>query len=259
MKNFYLTILILFIGCELINPPKEPNNNSAIVALLLASRNQAVASNCTQASTTAISNPGKVSTASRTDYVVSGCSSTNLSSIGFSGDSSVTSGMTGISTLSRILSNGDIFGGTDADRNIEITFRLNSSTSYLDIVTRASGSTASSFDGSTIRITPSDVVFRNSGAATSTTTPGNGTAIASAVGTTLTYCLDAHLESGASHLIVWSKSCTSLTTAERGSYPKDAEPITSSGGNKLGFILNGATITNFKVGTKIGTAGRILE
>ncbi len=260
MKKLLLLIFTISTGCDIINPPKKEDNTGTLAALFLATRNQAsIASNCTQASTVAISNPGKVTTATRTDYVVSGCSSSNLFSIGFLSDASVTSGMTGTSTSSRIVSVGDIFGGTDADRNIEVTFRLNSATSSLDVVTRATGLGVASFDGSTVRITPSDIVFRNSGASSTITIPGNGTVIASAVGTTFTYCIDAHLESGSSHLIVWNKACSALTTAERGAYPKDAEPITTSGGNRLGFILNNVTITNFKIGTKIATSGRFLE
>ena len=261
MKKILILILIqsLYIGCDVLNPPKKDNNAELAAALVALNASRATgASSCTSASTTAITNPGKVTTPSRTDYVVSGCSSSNLSSIGFSGEN-ITAGMSGSSASSRILSNSDFFSGTDSDKSIEVTFVLNNSSSTLDIVTRASGTAASSFNGCTIRIAPSNITFLSAGGSSSpTTVAGNGSAITSAVGTSLTYCFDAHLESGGCHLIAWNKSCSSLTSAERGTYPRDAEPVVNSGGTRLGFILNGVTITNMKIGTKVGSAGRLL-
>ena len=256
MKKIFILVFTILVGCDIINPPKKEDNTTALATLFLATRNQAVASSCNQSSTTGIANTA-VSSVSRTDYIVSGCSASNISSIGFSADSSIISGMTGTSTSSRILSNGDLFSsaGAAGDRSIEVTFSLLNSSSFLEIVTRASG-TISTFDGSTVRITPTGVLIRNTGA-TATASIG-GTVSAPGTGTIRTYCIDAHKESGGDHLIFWPTACA-LVTQRTPTFTNDTENVTAGQGNRLGFILNGATVTNFKVGTRVAISGRFLE
>lgn len=249
-------ILINFIGCDIIEPPSKKNNNEALIGTFLLNANQSAAGGCTQTSTSAIANTA-ITSASRTDYNVTGCNANNLSSIGFTADATIVSGMTGVSPSSRILSIGDLFTGTGAsgDRSIEVTFSLLNSTSYFEIVTRASG-TLATFDGSSLRITPTGVLIRNTGA-TATTSIG-GTVTAPGTATIRTFCLDAHKEANGDHFIFWPTSC-SLVTQRTPTFTNDTENITAGQGNKLGFILNGATVTNFKVGTRVAITGNLLE
>jgi hypothetical protein len=249
-------ILINFVGCDLIEPPSKKNNNEALIGSFLINGNQSALSGCTQTSTSAIPNTA-ISSASRTDYNVTGCNTNNLSSIGFSGDASIVSGMSGTSPSSRILSIGDLFTGTGAsgDRSIEVTFSLLNSSSYFEIVTRASG-TLASFDGSSLRITPTGVLIRNTGS-TNTASIG-GTITAPGTTTIRTFCLDAHKEASGDHFIFWPTACA-LVTQKTPAFTNDTENVTAGQGNKLGFILNGATVTNFKVGTRVAISGNLLS
>ncbi len=242
MKNiFILSILsLLLFNCE--GSRSKNKSNAGALALLL------IQGPCTSSSTTAIANPGKVDSASRTNYEVAGCSESNLSSIGFSGQN-VVKGLTGTSTNSIISSTGSVLASDDL--NVEVTFTLNSDSSYLDIVGRATG-LPSALTGTKVRITPT--TLSAIGATGETKTLGSG-ALNTSVSKSMTYCMEFHQEAEA-HIIFFPTSCASVTS-KGAPYSYDAEVATTFAGRGLGFVLNNATITNFKVGTKIATGGKL--
>ncbi|MBE7410918.1 MAG: hypothetical protein L6Q54_04385 [Leptospiraceae bacterium] len=240
---FYYLLVVLFVNCEGVK--SKQNNSAAIVLLLLQG-----GASCISSSVAPISNPGNVSSPTRTNYEVSGCSQNSLSSIGFSGEN-VSPGLTGTSNSSRISSNGNVLMGNDV--NIEVTFILNSQNSYLDVVGRAYGS-PSALSGPKVRFTNSTAqAFGTSG---SSSNLGSGV-LSTPVGQKTTYCIEFHEETDA-HIILFPSSCS--TVVSKGSpYSYDAEVSTTFPGRGLGFILNGVTLTNFKVGTKIASSGSIQE
>ncbi len=241
--SFIFIISLIIFNCE---GSKSKKDNGAALALLLL---QGGAS-CTSSSTTAIANPGNVSSPARTNYDVSGCNQSSLSSIGFSGQN-VTAGLTGTSTTSVIASTGNVLSADDV--NIEVTFTLNSSNAYLDVVGRSTGS-PSSLSGPKVRITSSTV---QAGGTSGNLSNLGGGILSTPVGQSKTYCIDIHQETDA-HIILFPSSCA--TVAQKGApYSYDAEVATTFPGRGLGFVLNGVTITNFKVGTKIATGGKISE
>lgn len=249
----YITILLISIqtlflfNCE----EKKKDNTSAQAALLLLNRGS-VSSGCASASTTAISNSAlSGTTPTATQYSISGCDVNSLSSIGLSGQN-ITPGVTGTSVNSRLVSNGDLFSGSDV--NIEVTFSLTSASGYLEVIGQGSG-TASTIDGTAVRINSSTTQARGTGNSTLTTITNQSTA----VGTTVTYCIDFHNESPIFHAVFWPSACTAVSTSDRNSYTgREATVTPSSQGKRVGFILNNAILQSFTVRTKIGIASILL-
>ena len=244
----YLFISLFFASCE----EKKKDNSGATAAAFLLTRGSSATGGCASASTTAISNSSlSGTTPTATQYSITGCDTNSLSSIGFSSQS-ISTGLTGTSA-SRILSNGDLFSGSDV--NIEVTFKLNDASGYLEVIGHGSG-TAASLDGTGVRINTSSTQARGGGSSALTTINGQSTS----VGTTVTYCLDFHNESPNFHTVFWPTACTSVSTADRNNYTSREASVTSTfPGKRVGFILNNATLQSFTVRTKIGVAANLLN
>jgi|JI9StandDraft_2_1071091.scaffolds.fasta_scaffold03288_6 hypothetical protein len=245
----YLFISLFFASCE----EKKKDNSGATAAAFLLTRGSSATGGCASASTTAISNSSlSGTTPTATQYSITGCDTNSLSSIGFSSQS-ISTGLTGTSANSRILSNGDLFSGSDV--NIEVTFKLNDASGYLEVIGHGSG-TAASLDGTGVRINSSSTQARGGGSSTLTTINSQSTS----VGATVTYCLDFHNESPNFHTVFWPSACTAVSTADRNSYTGREASVTSTfPGKRVGFILNNATLQSFTVRTKIGVAANLLN
>ncbi len=241
-------ITLFFISCE---EKKKDNTPAAAAAFLLARSSSA--GGCASGSTTAIANSNLGSTsASATQYSISGCDSNTLSSLGFSSQN-ITTGVTGTSINSKIAANGDLFSASDV--NIEVTFKLDNASGYLEVIGQGSG-TASTIDGPAIRINSSTTQARGTGSSTLS----NLTSQTTTVGQTVTYCLEFHNESPSLHAVFWSTACTSVSTADKSNYSGREATLTSTfPGKRIGFILNNATLQSFTVRTKIGVATNLLQ
>lgn len=250
----YITILLIstqtlfLFNCE----EKKKDNTTAQAALLLLNRSS-VSSGCASASTTAISNSAlSGTTPTATQYAISGCDANSLSSVGLSSQN-ITSGVTGTSTNSKLVSNGDLYSGSDV--NIEVTFSLTSASGYLEVIGQGSG-TAATIDGPAVRINASTTQARGTGSSTLSTITNQSTT----VGTTVTYCIDFHNESPNFHTVFWPSACTAVSTADRNNYTgREATVASSFPGKRVGFILNNAVLQSFTVRTKIGIAGNLLQ
>ena len=236
----YLFISLFFASCE----EKKKDNSGATAAAFLLTRGSSATGGCASASTTAISNSSlSGTTPTATQYSITGCDTNSLSSIG----------LTGTSVNSNIISNGDLFSGSDV--NIEVTFKLNDASGYLEVIGHGSG-TAASLDGTGVRINSSSTQARGGGSSTLTTINSQSTS----VGATVTYCLDFHNESPNFHTVFWPSACTAVSTADRNSYTGREASVTSTfPGKRVGFILNNATLQSFTVRTKIGVAANLLN
>jgi hypothetical protein len=245
----YLFISLFFASCE----EKKKDNSGATAAAFLLTRGSSATGGCASASTTAISNSSlSGTTPTATQYSITGCDTNSLSSIGFSSQS-ISTGLTGTSANSRILSNGDLFSGSDV--NIEVTFKLNDASGYLEVIGHGSG-TAASLDGTGVRINSSSTQARGGGSSTLTTINSQSTS----VGATVTYCLDFHNESPNFHTVFWPSACTAVSTADRNNYTSREASVNSTfPGKRVGFILNNATLQSFTVRTKIGIAANLLN
>ena len=244
-----LFISLFFASCE----EKKKDNSGATAAAFLLTRGSSATGGCASASTTAISNSSlSGTTPTATQYSITGCDANSLSSIGFSSQS-ISTGLTGTSVNSKIISNGDLFSGSDV--NIEVTFKLNDASGYLEVIGHGSG-TAASLDGTGVRINSSSTQARGGGSSTLTTINSQSTS----VGATVTYCLDFHNESPNFHTVFWPSACTAVSTADRNSYTGREASVTSTfPGKRVGFILNNATLQSFTVRTKIGVAANLLN
>lgn len=198
-----------------------------------------------------VSQVSSIGATSRTAYVFTGCTTTNVN--GFTSENiSISGGVAGSSANSKMASIGTF--GTEKV-NIEVTFTLNTPGGYLDVlglgVASGAGISAPGF-----RISESNIKYFASGG--SATAIGTGSTPQTPLNTQKTYCLEFHKENGA-HLFGWSKSCAEVTN--RTSYDFDQENIiTSTSGNNIGFVLNGATLKSIIVSTgAIGTAGSLVS
>ncbi len=251
-KNISIIILFIitlsFINCE----EKKKDNTGAAAAAYLLTRGSTSGA-CASGSTTAISNSTlSGTTATATQYSISGCDSNSLSSLGLSSQN-ITTGVTGTSANSKIAANGDLFSASDV--NIEVTFKLDNASGYLEVIGQGSG-TASSIDGPAIRINSSSTQARGTGSSTLS----NLTSQTTTTGQTVTYCLEFHNESPSLHAVFWPTACTSVSTADKSNYSGREATVTSSfPGKRIGFILNNATLTSFTVRTKIGIATNLLQ
>jgi hypothetical protein len=212
----YLFISLFFASCE----EKKKDNSGATAAAFLLTRGSSATGGCASASTTAISNSSlSGTTPTATQYSITGCDTNSLSSIGFSSQN-ISTGLTGTSVNSKIISNGDLFSGSDV--NIEVTFKLNDASGYLEVIGHGSG-TAASLDGTGVRINSSSTQARGGGSSTLTTINSQSTS----VGATVTYCLDFHNESPNFHTVFWPSACTAVSTADRNSYTGREASVTS--------------------------------
>ncbi|MCW7480515.1 hypothetical protein [Leptospira kanakyensis] len=230
----------------------ETNNASNLLSLLVATNTNP---GCSISSTTAItSNLTQVENKQRTKYSISACDESGFSNLDLT-QVDVTKGATGNSSNSVITTNKDVMLATNkGGTNIEVSFVLNSSASTLDVIAYGTGSPMS---GPTYRfIAGAQTQYKNaSGVFGNTGKGGSVSAPIPSVGTNYTFCLDFQSTAGGSRFLNgFNKPCSELTDTERGSmsyYPimQMMNVPVYTNGNRLGFVLNGATITSFTIGS----------
>lgn len=251
-----IIIRILFIGIFVFNcsltTDKTNTSTSNLLSLLVAST---MNPNCGITQTQAIpSNLTQVESKARVKYNVSACEEAGFSNLGLT-QSEIAKGATGASSNSTLSTNTDVMLATSkGGTNIEVTFTLNSASSSLDVIAYGTGTPTS---GPTYRLLAgAQTQYKNaSGVYGNTGKGGSVSAPIPAVGTTYTYCLDFQSTPGGSRFLNgFNKPCSELTDTERGSmsyYPimQMMNVPTYAGGNRLGFVLNGVTITSFTIGS----------
>ncbi|PJZ84850.1 hypothetical protein [Leptospira harrisiae] len=250
LLSVFLVCLVL-LQCSLAKNT-EANNTSNLLSLLVAANTNP---GCSISSTTAItSNLTQVESKPRTKYSISACDEAGFSNLGLS-QSGISKGATGQSNASVLFTNNDVMLATNkGGTNIEISFIMNSTSSTLDIIGYGTGSPLSGptyrlIAGAQTQYKNASNVFGNTGKGGSVTAP------IPAVGTNHTFCLDFQYTMGGSRFLNgFNKPCSEVTETERGSmsyYPimQMMNVPVYTGGNRLGFVLNGVTITSFTVGS----------
>ncbi|MGE8720720.1 hypothetical protein ACO2KH_05240 [Leptospira terpstrae] len=253
LKNLYTLsfICLITINCSMAKNT-EANNSSNLLTLLAAANTNP---GCAISSAPAIpSNLTQVESKTRVKYSLYGCDDNGLNQLDLT-QTEIVKGATGTSISSVLYTKGDVMlptskGGT----NVEVTFTLNSPTSTLDVIAYGTGTVLS---GPTYRlIAGAQTQYKNAaGVYGNTGKGGSVSAPIPAVGTSYTFCLDFQSTPGGSRFLNgFNKPCSELTDTERGSmsyYPimQMMNVPVYSGGNRLGFILNGVTITSFTVGS----------
>ena len=240
IKLILLTVSI-FGGCA---EKSGSNSNSTALTALLSIQN-----GCNTTATTESS----IGSTSRTQYDFSVCNNPSALT-GFTVEN-ITSGLTGTSNQSKLASTGT-FGTGEKKINVEVTYTLRSSTSTLDIIALGGGS-GTSLSGPGFRISPTDVKYLTTAGTASAF--GTGSSPQSQEGTSKTLCLEVHEEGSGAHIFGWSKACSSLTTANLGSYEFEQEDVAGTiSDRKVGFVLNNAVLSKIIVSSgKIGTAGSL--
>ncbi|TGM52267.1 hypothetical protein [Leptospira vanthielii] len=252
-KNlFHISLVCLFIfNCSMAKKT-DSNNTSNLLALIVAAN---INPGCSISSTTAItSNLTQVESKPRTKYSIYGCDEGGFRNLDLT-QSEVTKGATGTSGTSILFTNNDVMLATNkGGTNIEVSFTLNSPTSSLDVIAYGTGNPLS---GPTYRlIAGAQTQYKNAAGVFGNTGKG-GSVVAPipAAGTSYTFCLDFQSTPGGSRFLNgFNKPCSELTETERGSmsyYPimQMMNVPVYTGGNRLGFVLNGVTITSFTVGS----------
>lgn len=268
--------------------PKKKNNN---VALQLSSylysnslSNVGPNSKCPATATTAIAN-SVVANPSSTNFNLRNCSPNRIDGFSTNRITSSSTGLVGTSTSSLIVSNGNQVGSEEltGKRNIEVTFTINSSSGYLEVIAYGDG-TATSFSGPTWRISAASNQFKDqNGIASSSqiayksrdgvyrvpvsgatpTVPTNPIKTVSS-GSSRTLCFD-FFGSLSTLQLAWDGACSSVPTSQKSSranYPISIDPtdvnlISTSVaplavvGTKIGFVLNNVTISNFTISNQL--------
>ncbi|TGL35237.1 hypothetical protein EHQ52_12225 [Leptospira koniambonensis] len=205
---------------------------------------------CSIQSLTPISNSLSYVHARRTRYDIQNCSPNDLESLEFTGNTSqLEKGLSGNSSDSIFYSLGNVVlpnssGGT----NLEVSFSLESGGSLTAYV-YGSGTPIS---GPAFRLTNSSKEQFYSDMSGNFELVSKGTAALSS-DTNYTYCIDFQYTNSEQWINAWPKACSKVSQSERNSmmmFPimqMMSVPVYS--GNRIGFILNGAKLTSFTIGS----------
>ncbi len=239
LKKYLLALVIPFLLLFSACAERKQSNNSNLLGAV------AIFNGC---SPTTVNSIGGTS---RTEYNLANC----LTPLGLTGFTvtNISAGFTGTSVESKMASNGT-FGSIDKKTNIEVTYTLNSATSFLDVIALGSG-TGSSVSGPGFRISQTDVKYIKTNGTTGTF--GTGTSPVSIVGTSTTLCLEVHEEGAGSHIFGWTGACSAVSN--RGAYGFEEEDVAGAiSDRKIGFTLNNVTLSKIIVSNgALGTAGSL--
>jgi hypothetical protein len=249
----HLSLICLVIThCSIAKSTDTDNYSSNLLSLLVAANANP---GCGISSAPAItSNLTQVESKVRTKYSIYGCDEIGFTNLDLT-QSAITKGATGSTESSVLYTNKDVMLATNkGGTNIEVNFTLNSSSSSLDVIAYGTGSPVS---GPTYRlIANAQTKYKNtSGVFANTGKGGSVSAPIPSVGTNYTFCLDFQsAPSGSRYLNGFNKPCSELTDTERESmsyYPimQMMNVPSYTGGNRLGFVLNGVTVTSFTIGS----------
>jgi hypothetical protein len=253
VKTIFVMILsVMFLhSCSEFNKKKEDNNAPLAAAALLSLQQ---GSNCVSSAPAAA-----IDGANRTTFSVvkDGCGTspggtiTTDGNISFSGGSFVAGATEGRFALS------GSYTTSDGKINIEVVYTITADDGDIDVIGNATANGAVAI-GPTFRITKNAVVPVSS---TGTAGTFEKTVPSSPVNSEKTLCLEIHKEGAGAHVFGWSKACTSLTSADKGSYEFEREDFdTVHPGSSVGFRLKNSRVKNFTITQgKIGTVGKLLE
>ncbi|TGL48166.1 hypothetical protein EHQ61_14500 [Leptospira wolffii] len=205
---------------------------------------------CSVQNLTPIPNTLTYVTPQRTGYDIRNCYPEDIQALGFTGNNSqLMKGLKGNSSNSSISSSGNIVlptsgGGT----NIEVSFSLESAGSLTAFV-YGSGTPIS---GPAFRLRDGSLEEFYSDMSGSFQTVSEGT-MPLATNTNYVYCIDFQKTSSEQWINAWPKACSKVTQVERNSmmmFPvMQMMEVPSYSGNRIGFLLNGATLTSFIIGS----------
>lgn len=241
--------LLFFVGCQEKKQSNSEKLRSQAAAILLLQ-----SGNCAEFPQPAIGGT------SRTEFNFSGasCIPANVGNVGFIQvglKNTNENGLVGENSEARLASTRSF--SKDGKVNIEVTYKLTASDSYLDVIGNASvnQTTAIAF-GPTFRIRPTKLQYLVlAGLAEN----DFSSSPQSPIGQFKTLCLEIHQEGAGSHMFGWSKACSALTEADRGNYEFDQEDILfSQQGSSVGFVLNKVVLQKVIISSgKLGTSGSI--
>lgn len=247
--KFKLSVILLVLAvlgncAELFNSEKDNNNDELLLLGLAAGQG---------CPTTAVTAP---EAGTRINFEACSPIDTGLalSATGFqSRNVTLSGGLVGTSGASNIVSLASRLSNVGGSKkaSVEVVYRLNSATSWVAV--HLLGTT--NFNGPGIRLTPTAPLKL-----VDTVPSALGTVTwASSVNADKTVCLEVHEEGAGAHIIGWQGPCASVS---RTVYEFDEEDVTipsGLGGDRVGLIVNGATVKSITIFTKnVGTAGSFL-
>lgn len=252
IKNFIILLLIISAaGCSQIQTTQNGNQieQQLIQLALLTGSPQTVG--CSVTTATPISNTLPYVKNKRTKFDISSCGVEDLSKLNLIANSSkLNPGISGQSSTSSFATSGAYSlpiseGGT----NVEVSFSLRTGGS-LEIYTYGLGSD-SILSGPSFRVSDSKKEEFYSSMLGGFTTASKGTAALSPQ-VNYTYCIDFQYAQSQQWINAWPKACSEVGLSERNSmmmFPvMQMMNIPTFSGSKVGFVLNGATVTSFTIG-----------
>ncbi|AOP36284.1 hypothetical protein A0128_19870 [Leptospira tipperaryensis] len=252
IKNIIIILYsFLAIGCSQLQTARNGNQieQQLIQLALLGGTSQTPG--CSVMSTTPISNTLSYVKNRRTKFDINACNVEDLSKLGLIANSSkLSSGISGQSSTSSFATSGAYSlpmseGGT----NIEVSFSLKTGGS-LEINSYGIGSDFV-LSGPSFRVSDSKKEEYYSSMLGGFTTVSKGTAALSPQ-VNYTYCIDFQYANSQQWINAWPKACSEVGLSERNSmmmFPvMQMMNVPTFSGSKVGFVLNGATVTSFTIG-----------
>ncbi|PKA15846.1 hypothetical protein [Leptospira haakeii] len=205
---------------------------------------------CSIQSLTPISNTLSYVHPKRTRYDIQNCSPNDLEGLGFAGNTSnLQKGLSGNSSDSSFYSVGNVvLSSSSGGTNLEVSFSVKTGGSLTAYV-YGSGTPIS---GPAFRLSDSTKEQFYSDMSGNFEVVSKGTTALSA-DTKYTYCIDFQYANSEQWINAWPKACSEVTQSERSSmmmFPvMQMMNVPAYSGNKIGFILNGAKLTSFTIGS----------
>lgn len=242
-------VLSLFsFNCSQLGFAPEENSENQI--LMQAIFGIAAKEGCSIQKLSPISNTLSYVAPQRVGYDLYNCSLSDLGSLGLIANvSAFEKGLNGHSPNAILYSSANVVlpisnGGT----NLEISFSLEPGGSLTTYV-YGSGTPIS---GPAIRLSDSTQEEFYSSMTNGFETISQGTA-ALPSNTNLTYCIDFQYTNSEQWINAWPKRCSQVSQSERNSmmmFPvMQMMDVPSYSGNRIGFVLNGAKLTSFIIGS----------
>ncbi|MBM9502084.1 hypothetical protein JWG44_17645 [Leptospira sp. 201903071] len=251
-KNFIIILsFILSIGCSQFQSARSGNQieQQLFQLVLLGGAPQKVG--CSVNSAAPIPNTLTYVKSKRTKFEINSCNVEELSKLGLIANSSKLSpGLSGQSGASMFAtSSAHSLPISEGGTNIEVSFSLKTGGS-LEIYSYGIGSDFT-LSGPAVRLSESKKEEFYSSLLGGFTTTNKGTAALNPQ-VNYIYCIDFQFAESQQWINAWPKACNEVSLTERNSmmmFPvMQMMNVPTFSGNKVGFVLNGATVTSFTIG-----------
>ncbi len=245
-----VTLSLFIFNCSQLGfVPKEESSNQILMQTLFGISTE---EGCSIKNLSPISNTLSYLIPQRIGYDLYNCSPADLKSLGLIGNlSELAEGISGNSSNANFYSSGNIaLPSSNGGTNLEVSFSLKSGGSLTTYV-YGSGNPIS---GPAIRLSDSSREQFYSSMTNDFETISQSTSALTS-NTNHIYCIDFQYANSEQWINAWPKKCSQISQSERNSmmmFPvMQMMDVPSYSGSRIGFVLNGAKLTSFAIGSII--------